>query len=179
MNSVPHIRQWNHIRIHFYEFRFDFTIFFMTLNSYMNSWKLNSCMISWLWIHLNEFIYEFIHTNFRHDFTIIFMIMNSYINTLYGFIYEFMIVNSYTTIHVLWIHIWNHVYEEFCEIIPEIMCTKVSEAELFIFSPVTPVLVQVQVDSLPVVLISGYFWSWHTKSIEVWTPPPRAARLSL
>ena len=38
-----------------------------------------------------------------------------------------MIMNSYVTFHDLRIHIRIHVYEIFCEIIPEIMCTKVPD----------------------------------------------------
>ena len=38
-------------------------------------------------------------------------------------------MNSYETFHDLWIHIWIHtdIYEEYCEIIPEIMWTKVPD----------------------------------------------------
>ena len=36
-------------------------------------------------------------------------------------------MNSYVTFHDLWIHIWIHVYEEYREIIPEFMCTKVPD----------------------------------------------------
>ena len=36
-------------------------------------------------------------------------------------------MKSYATFHDLWIHMWIHVYEEYCEIIPEIMCTKVPD----------------------------------------------------
>ena len=36
---------------------------------------------------------------------------------------------AYATFHGLWIHIWIHVYEEYCEIIPEIMCTKVPDVQ--------------------------------------------------
>ena len=40
-----------------------------------------------------------------------------------------MIMNSYVTFHDLWIHIWIHVYEEYREIIPEFMCTKVPDEQ--------------------------------------------------
>ena len=36
-----------------------------------------------------------------------------------------MTINSYATFHDLWIQIWFHVYEENCEIMPEIIDTKV------------------------------------------------------
>ena len=115
MISVPQIHQWNPIKIHFHEFRYDFTIFFMTLNSYMNSWNLNSCMISWLWIHLHEFIHDFIHMNsdiwfhdILHDHEFIWIHdheyicdiswpMNSYMNSCIG--------------RISWNHTWNHVYQ--------------------------------------------------------------------
>ena len=71
---------------------------------------MNSYMNSYIWI-------------LTYDFTIFFMIMNSYMNSYY----EFMIMNSYATFHDLWIHIWIHVYEEYREIIPEFMCTKVPD----------------------------------------------------
>ena len=137
-------------------------------------------MISWLWIQLYEFIHEFIHLNLDiwfhdilhdHEFMYEFALwIHIWIHN-FEFIYEFMVMNSYATFLVAWIHIWIHENEEYREIIPEIMWTKVPEAELFIFSPVTPVRVQVQVDSLPVVLIeSRYFRFWHSKSFEVWAP---------
>ena len=108
---------------------------------------MNSGMISrysswhwihtWLhenWIHVWFHGYEFILMNSymnsytwiqSYDFTIFFMIMNSYMNSYY----EFMIMNSYATFHDLWIHIWIHVYEEYREIIPEFMCTKVPDVQ--------------------------------------------------
>ena len=93
----------------------------MTLNSYMNSWKLNSCMISWLWIHLYELIREFIHMNWDiwfHD------ILHDH-EFIYEFDFMYMKNSSWSWIHIL---IWIHVYEEYREIIPEIMCTKVPDA---------------------------------------------------
>ena len=76
--------------------------------------------LAWIqrWIHTYEF---------WHEFTIFFIIMNSYLNSYYEFIWDFMIMNSYVKFHDLWIHIWIHVYEEYREIIPEFLCTKVPD----------------------------------------------------
>ena len=49
--------------------------------------------------------------------------MNSY----HEFIQDFMIMNSYATFHDLRIQIWIHVYEEYSEITPEIMGSKVPD----------------------------------------------------
>ena len=38
-----------------------------------------------------------------------------------------MIMNSYATFHDLWIQVWIHVCEEYHEIIPEIMGTKIPD----------------------------------------------------
>ena len=38
-------------------------------------------------------------------------------------------MNTYATFHDLWIHVGIHVYEEYREIVPEIMCTKVPDEQ--------------------------------------------------
>ena len=55
------------------------------------------------------------------------MIVTSYLNSCCELIYDFMIIKSYAAFHDLWIQIWIDVYEEYSEIMPEIMCTKVSD----------------------------------------------------
>ena len=63
---------------------------------------------SWSWIHDHNII---IHD---HEFIFEFVLW---------YVYDFSIKNSYATFHDsdLRIQIWNNVYEEYCEIIPEIM----------------------------------------------------------
>ena len=39
-------------------------------------------------------------------------------------------MNSYATFHDLWIHFWINVYEEYREIIPEIMYDKVPDVKM-------------------------------------------------
>ena len=53
-----------------------------------------------------------------------------------------MIMNSYATFHAsdLWIHIWIHVYEEYHEIIPDIMCTKAPDGHWLGRGPVPKAL---------------------------------------
>ena len=44
---------------------------------------------------------------------------------------NFMTMNSHATFHDLWIQIWIHLYEEYSEIIHEIMCTKVPDEYIY------------------------------------------------
>ena len=105
VNSFPGTQPWFH---------------FIALNSHMNSW---------LWIQIWFYYHEFTGMNSKmnsyiwiltYDFTIFFMIKNSYLNS------EF-ISWIHIRFHNLWIPIWIYVYEEYREIIPEIMCTKVPD----------------------------------------------------
>ena len=107
----------------------DFTIFFIALNSHMNTW---------LWMHIWFHYHEFTGMNsgmnsytciLTYDFTIFFMILYSYLNSYYEFISDFMIMNSYATFHNLWIHMRIYLHEEYHEIIPDIMCSKVPDAQ--------------------------------------------------
>ena len=115
VNSFPGIQPWFHDILHSTEFTHQFMI-------------MNSYMISLSWIHQHEFKDEF---NLTYDFTIFFMIIKWYLNSYYEFKYDFMIMNSYVTFHDLWIHIRIHVYEEYREIIPQIMCTKVPHVYVY------------------------------------------------
>ena len=113
-------QQWFHMWLHFQEFSHDSTIFFILVHNTVTEFThefmiMNSYMISLLWIHRHEFGDEL--WILTYDFTIFFMIMNSYLNSYY----------EYATFHDLWIRIWIHSYEEYREIIPEIMCTKVPD----------------------------------------------------
>ena len=68
----------------------------------MNSAKSHSHV----WIQQPEFLDESIYVNFdmiSPIFTIFFMVMNLYLNSWYEFIYKFIIMNSYSTFHDLWI----------------------------------------------------------------------------
>ena len=60
-----------------------------------------------------------------------------------------MIMNSYATFRDLWIYIWIHVYEEYREIIPEIMCTKVPDAVSVLCQPFLFKLFKVRINWLP------------------------------
>ena len=108
MNSDPlwdplaRIHQWNHIRIHFYESSYDFTIFFITLNSYMNSFKWNLCMISWFWIHPHEFINEFIY-------------MCYYMNSDIWF-HHILYDHEFISELIIWTHIRFYDHEFICYI---------------------------------------------------------------
>ena len=55
--------------------------------------------------------------------------MNSY----YELQKENMIMNSYATFHDLRIQIWIHIYNEYCEIIPENMGTNVPDMQRNLF----------------------------------------------
>ena len=142
-----HIWEFIYIWIHksWYQFIHEMIIWMhIHVNSYVR-WIYEFMSI---WIHgyeLADFLYEFISiwnqvsefivsnlNSWTYDCTMFFMILKSYLNSYYVFIQDFMIMNSYVTFHDLWIHIWIHVYEEYDseeyrEIIPEIMCTKVPD----------------------------------------------------
>ena len=96
-----------------HDFRYDFTIFFIYMDSYMNSWVVK-CHI---WIHDQEILYEFIYEfmimkKILWNHTSEFIQMNSSLNSCWWIhdneiIYEFIIMNSCVN-SVLWRLLWNH-----------------------------------------------------------------------